>query len=109
MASGLLALAPRVAVVAAVMLFATTTMTFAAANEITRPVTVPAVAPAKPVKLTVPDVRGQVYVFAKGILEDAGFAWRLGPGSKGFAGYRVLSQYPEQGTKVIADGSPTIV
>jgi hypothetical protein len=37
-------------------------------------------APARPV-LVVPNVQGQVYVFAKGILEDAGFAWHVTGGT----------------------------
>ena len=43
-----------------------------------RPTLVPVA--ASPKTLVVPQVTGQAYVFAKGILQDAGFAWRvLGP------------------------------
>ena len=57
----------------------------------------PAAAPHRraAVTLAVPDVTGQAYVFAKGMLEDAGFAWRVAKGSNGYAGYRVVAQSPE--------------
>ena len=55
-----------------------------------------------------PSVVGQVYVFAKGMLEDAGFAWRVRGGVRGFAANRVLTQGPAAGTRVLDTGSPTI-
>jgi beta-lactam-binding protein with PASTA domain len=58
--------------------------------------------------LTVPQVTGQAYVFAKGILQDGGFAWRvLGP-VKGFAGNTVIAQEPAAGSAVLDTGAPTI-
>jgi hypothetical protein len=58
--------------------------------------------------LVVPDVRGQAYVFAKGILEDAGFAWRVRGGVNGFAANRVATQRPSPGTRLVDTGAPTI-
>ena len=57
--------------------------------------------------LVVPDVRGQAYVFAKGILEDAGFAWRV-PGARGFAANTVVGQSPLPGTRVVDTGAPLV-
>jgi Histone H1-like nucleoprotein HC2/PASTA domain len=112
MASPFGALIPRVVTVAIVALFATATLTFAAGAQIPTAAPIqPTVAPAvvKPPALIVPAVTGQAYVFAKGALEDAGFAWRLRSGSRGFAGYRVVSQFPAAGTSVVDTGAPTIV
>jgi hypothetical protein len=59
--------------------------------------------------LTVPDVRKKAYVFAKGILQDAGFAWRVEGSVKGFAANTVTVQRPAPGTKVIDNGAPLVV
>jgi hypothetical protein len=59
-------------------------------------------------KLTVPAVTGQAYVFAKGILEDGGFAWRVSGRVKGFAGNTVVDQFPAAGTVVLDTGAPTV-
>jgi hypothetical protein len=53
-------------------------------------------------------VTGEAYVFAKGILEDAGFAWAVG-GAQGFAVNIVSKQSPAAGTVVVDTGAPTIV
>ena len=42
-------------------------------------------------------VNGQAYVFAKGILEDPGFAWRVVGSVHGFAANRVVIQCPAAG------------
>jgi hypothetical protein len=65
-------------------------------------------ASAKPNTLTVPKVTGQAYVFAKGILEDAGFAWQVIGPVRGFAGNTVVDQQPAAGTVVLDTGAPTI-
>src|SRR5262245_27761288 len=71
-----------------------------------RPTLVPV--SAGPKTLVVPQVTGQAYVFAKGILQDGGFAWRvLGP-VKGFAGNTVIAQEPAAGSAVLDTGAPTI-
>ena len=59
--------------------------------------------------LTVPDVRKKAYVFAKGILQDAGFAWRVEGTVKGFSANTVTVQRPAPGTKVIDNGAPLVV
>ncbi|MBD0349439.1 MAG: PASTA domain-containing protein [Thermoleophilia bacterium] len=58
--------------------------------------------------LTVPDVRGQAYVFAKGMLEDAGFAWRVTGPVGGFAANLVARQSPAPGTRIVDTGEPTL-
>jgi beta-lactam-binding protein with PASTA domain len=58
--------------------------------------------------LTVPQVTGQAYVFAKGILQDTGFAWQvLGP-VQGFAGNTVVGQEPAAGSVVVDTGAPIV-
>jgi PASTA domain-containing protein len=99
---------PRIAFLVVVTVLTTATVTLAAHWRGTTPTPSPAPV-ARPGVLVVPDVRGQAYVFAKGVLEDAGLAWRLGQGAPGYAGYRVVSQVPAAGTRVIDTGAPTIV
>src|SRR3712207_1752450 len=111
MAARLSALLPRLAALTLIWLLATSTLTFAAAGRApTAPA--PAVAPTAPrgqKVLVVPDVRRQAYVFAKGILEDGGFAWRVRGTVRGYAANTVLTQRPAPGTKVVDNGAPTIV
>jgi hypothetical protein len=104
------ALLPRMLVVTAVWIIASGTITFAADKTLVpraRVKTSTAAVPAKPI-LIVPDVRSQAFVFAKGILEDGGFAWRVTGGVHGYATNRVVSQSPAPGTRVIDTGAPTI-
>src|SRR4029079_329276 len=86
MAARLSALLPRLAALTVIWLLATSTITFAAAGRNQAAATK---APKKTAKieaiLVVPDVRRQAYVFAKGILEDGGFAWRVDGGVQGYA------------------------
>ena len=63
---------------------------------------------AAPRTLVVPDVTGQAYVFAKGILQDNGFAWHVAGPVQGFAANTVVTQTPVAGTTVIDTGAPTI-
>ena len=110
MASRLAALLPRLAVLTVIWLLATSTITFAAGGQEVQ--TEPAAAPAAskaPEVLVVPDVRHQAYVFAKGILEDAGFAWRVQGNVKGFAANTVAVQAPAPGIQVVDTGAPIIV
>jgi hypothetical protein len=53
-------------------------------------------------------VRGQAFVFAKGILEDAGFAWRVRGDVGGFAANLVATQFPAPGTRLLDTGAPVI-
>jgi hypothetical protein len=109
MTAGIFARVPRLAVLVAGALLATATLTFAATSTVSAP---PAAAPpptSEPDPLVVPDVRRQAYVFAKGTLEQGGFAWRVEGSVKGYAANVVASQSPAPGSKLIADGAPTIV
>ncbi len=110
MAARLTALLPRLVALTLIWLLATSTITFAAAGRST-PVPAPELAPAPkgPETLVVPDVRRQAYVFAKGILQDGGFAWRVDGSVKGYAANLVAVQHPAPGVKVIDTGSPTIL
>lgn len=101
---------PRVAVVVLVALAASAGLTFAAGKQIQA--SAPKAAPAAPRKIetvVVPDVRNQAFVFAKGQLEDLGFAWRVGGSVHGYAANTVVSQSPPAGTKLINTGSPLVV
>jgi hypothetical protein len=94
------------AVLVLVVLTSATTLTFAAVGSGT-----PAAAPAAPKKsgpLVVPDVRGQAYVFAKGMLEDAGLAWRVRGAVEGYAVNVVAAQSPAPGTILVDNGAPTV-
>ena len=58
--------------------------------------------------LVVPDLCRLAYVFAKGKLQDSGFAWQLSGSVQGYAGNRVLRQIPAPGTAVVDTGAPTV-
>jgi hypothetical protein len=89
------------------LLIAGGTLTLAADRApVQRPTLVP-VAPG-PVTLTVPDVSAQAYVFAKGILQDHGFAWHVSGPVQGYAANTVALQRPPAGTVVLDTGAPTI-
>jgi hypothetical protein len=102
------AVVPRYALLVVVCLLTTAAIAFAA-DQTSNPATsaVPA-APAAPADLTVPDVRGKAYVFAKGILEDSGFGWSVGGPVAGYAANVVSSQSPAPGTRVVDNGAPTV-
>jgi hypothetical protein len=65
-------------------------------------------APSGESPLIVPDVRGLPYVFAKGELEDAGFAWKVEGEVEGFAVNLVVEQNVKPGTEVVDTGAPTV-
>jgi hypothetical protein len=110
MAVRLAALLPRAVVVALVWVLATAAFTFAADTTIIGPSSATSTSvPAKAPELVVPSVTGQAYVFAKGILEDGGFAWHLSGSVHGYASNRVMAQTPAAGTHVVDTGAPTIV
>jgi hypothetical protein len=111
MAVRLAALLPRAVVVALVWVLATAAFTFAADTTIIGPssATSSKSVPVKAPELVVPSVTGQAYVFAKGILEDAGFAWHLTGPVYGYASNRVMAQTPAAGTRVVDTGAPMIV
>ncbi len=94
-------------------LLATAALTYAASRRVaagpTTPPPPPAAVPAVQTTMVVPDVRKQAYVFAEGVLGDAGFSWRVVGAVKGYAADTVETQSPAPGTTVIDTGSPTIV
>ena len=61
-----------------------------------------------PVMLMVPDVQGKAYIFAKGMLEESGFAWRVVGSVHGYAANTVAGQMPKAGTRVVDTGAPTV-
>jgi hypothetical protein len=71
-----------------------------------RPTLVPV--SASPKTLVVPQVTGQAYVFAKGILQDAGFAWQVVGSVRGFAVNTVVAQTPTAGSVVLDTGAPRV-
>jgi hypothetical protein len=104
----------RLLVLVAVWLLGTSTLSLAQESQGEEPA--PEAQPAEPEAseeedgiLLVPDVRGFPYVFAKGVLEDAGFAWKVEGKVEGFAVNLVAEQSVKPGTKVIDTGAPTIV
>jgi hypothetical protein len=97
---------PRLIAVVAVLLLVSATISLAADK--------PAAAkkPAKAAKpqhvMVVPDVRGQLFVFASGALEDGGFGWKVRGAVGGFPSNLVVAQSPAPGTHVLNTGEPTI-
>ena len=109
MAARLTALLPRFLALTVIWLLGAATYTLAADTVPIAKHEKQAEAAAKPHVLTVPDVRKKAYVFAKGILQDAGFAWRVDGTVKGFSANTVTVQRPAPGTKVIDNGAPLVV
>jgi hypothetical protein len=104
---------PRLLALTVVWLFATAALTLAAAHRMGA---APAVAPVTKVAaaapqgvLSVPDLRHQAFVFAKGTLSDAGFSFRIEGGVQGFASNIVVSQSPAPGTRVLDTGAPLVI
>jgi PASTA domain len=88
-------------------LLASGTLAFGAERQPAKPLGKPTAPPA-PETLLVPDVRGKAYIFAKGMLEDGGFAWRVEGSVHGYAANLVASQTPAPGTKIVDTGAPTV-
>jgi hypothetical protein len=99
---------PRLVVLGAVFLFAGATLTYGAAQRISADAAPKATAQVAPPTVVVPDLEGQAFVFAKGSLEDAGFAWHVTGTVHGYAVNRVVSQSPVGGTKLRDTGAPTV-
>jgi hypothetical protein len=53
-------------------------------------------------------VRHEAFVFAKGALQDGGFAWRVTGGVHGFPANTVVEQSPAPGTKLVDTGAPLV-
>jgi hypothetical protein len=98
---------PRLAIVGVVLLLASATLAVGAAKRLTA-VPQGAPAPVAPATLIVPDLSGQAFVFAKGTLEDTGFAWQVIGSVHGYAANKVARQSPPAGTRVRDTGAPTI-
>jgi PASTA domain len=96
---------PRVIAIAGAALLVSATISLAADTPTPHPMTVHA---AKQKVLVVPDVRRQVFVFAKGMLEDGGFGWQVQGAVHGFAANMVISQSPKPGVRVMDTGAPKI-
>jgi beta-lactam-binding protein with PASTA domain len=98
---------PRLVIVGVVLLLASATLAVGAAKRLTA---VPngAPAPVAAATLVVPDVSGQAFVFAKGTLEDTGFAWQVIGSVHGYAANKVGAQSPPAGTRVRDTGAPII-
>jgi hypothetical protein len=110
MAARLTVLLPRLIALVVIWLLAAASLTFAAGSkQIAQSPTPGATAKEKPKVLVVPDVRRQAYVFAKGILQDAGFAWRVDGSVKGYAANTVTVQNPAPGTRLVDNGAPLVV
>jgi len=104
------ALLPRAVLVALAWILATAAFTLAAdKTSIIGPQPATTAGTAAPPVLTVPSVDGQAFVFAKGILEDAGFGWRVSGSVHGYSGNKVVTQSPAAGTRVVDTGAPMIV
>ena len=109
MALRLAALLPRAVIVALVWVLGTAAFTLAADTTIVgAPAPKQSATAAKPAELVVPSVQGQAYVFAKGILEDAGFAWHVVGSVHGYSSNTVATQSPAAGTRLVDTGAPTI-
>ena len=103
-------LLPPAVVVALAWVLGTAAFTFAAdKTQLIGSAAKPNPAAAQAPELTVPAVTGQAFVFAKGMLEDSGFAWRVTGPVHGYAGNQVIAQTPAAGTKVVDTGAPTVV
>ena len=104
----LVAVLPRFLVIVVACVLASAAVTFAAGNETTPTPAPTTTAAAEPAVLVVPDVLSQAYVFAKGTLEDAGFAWKLEGGAAGYAANVVVAQSPAPGTRLVDTGAPLL-
>jgi PASTA domain len=99
---------PRLVVIAAAGLFASATITFAAGTALgPKSSQRPRLAGSRHL-LVVPDVRRQVFVFAKGMLEDEGFGWRVEGSVRGYPSNIVVSQSPAPRTRVVDTGAPGV-
>ena len=108
MAARLTSLFPRAVALTAIFVLGTATISFAAESQFNATPTDNKVEVAPPDLVTVPDVRGQAYVFAKGTLEEAGFAWRVVGTVQGYPANSVSSQTPAAGTRIVDTGMPTL-
>ena len=100
----------RLFLIAAVLVaLAVTAIAYAAGRNLADVPTTPAAARGEvPVVLVVPDVRNEAFVFAKGQLQDQGFAWKVVGGVPGYPANTVVKQSPAPGAKLVDTGAPLI-
>jgi hypothetical protein len=103
--SGRVLTLPRLTVVGIAVLLVSATISLAADKPTAAK---PASHPVTKKVLTVPDVRGQMFVFASGMLEDGGFGWKVNGGAGGYPSNVVASQSPKPGTHVFDTGAPAV-
>jgi len=109
MAARFTALIPRLLALTVIWLLGAATWTLAADKPVGGTQTGTGAAEVtRPDVLTVPDVRGKAYVFAKGILQDSGLAWRVRGAVQGYAANIVVWQSPVPGSRIIDNGAPTV-
>jgi hypothetical protein len=110
MAARFTALIPRLLALTVIWLLGAATFTLAADKKVTPLETGNGAASGvtRPTVIIVPDVRGKAYVFAKGILQDAGLAWRVRGGVQGYAANAVAWQSPLPGARIIDNGNPVV-
>jgi hypothetical protein len=108
MADRLPSFLPRLAALVLVALAATAGLTYAAGSQLPAAPAVPTVATTPAAPAIVPDVRNQAFVFAKGALEEAGFAWQVIGSVHGYSSNIVVAQSPAPGTRVVDAGAPRI-
>ena len=110
MAARFVALVPRLIALTVIWLLGAATYSLAAGGGSTTQSQAPETVAVQPPKVVVvPDVRNQTYVFAKGMLQDAGFAWRVEGNGRGYSTDLVAVQLPAPGTKVVDNGTPTVL
>jgi beta-lactam-binding protein with PASTA domain len=98
---------PRVTAVVAVVLLVSATISLAADKPAAMEKPASHSHAAQKV-MVVPDVRDQMFVFASGTLEDAGFGWKVRGSVQGYPADMVTSQSPRPGAQVLDTGAPTI-
>lgn len=108
MAARLPSVFARIVALTAILVLGSATISFAADSQFGASTTPNEVTVAAPELVTVPDVRGQAYVFAKGTLEEAGFAWRVAGSVQGYPANTVVSQSPAAGTRIVDTGMPLL-
>ena len=98
----------RLALLALIALLSTAAISFAASGGGTPATSSAAPAPAAKQLIRVPDVRGKAFVFAKGMLEDSGFAWRVARRHGRLPGERRRRPEPHRGHARVDNGMPTV-
>ena len=101
---------PRVIFVAVLAVLVFTGLTYAAQQTVSTPApqVTATTQTTQPQVLIVPEVRGQAFVFAKGMVQDAGFAWHVTGAVDGYAVDTVSTQSPTAGTRLVDTGAPTL-